>query len=167
MHHHRAMKQIARFASLFAVILSTAAIAHGDPVQVTYDGTIYDVTAENISFSGSASLLESQVWYGDQSVAEFFATSVGTQLGLQSYAPPPSQLAYQWGPLFAYDAGPDAWALDGGDYQPTYFPNDGGVIFTYAVATAENVPDGGTTLVMLGIAVAGFLCFRRKLFSGE
>lgn len=159
------MKLLSKLTTLLAVVLSLAAGVHATPVQVTFDGVVYDVTDENLSFNGSASLLESQVWFGNESIAQTFALAVGTQLGLQSYAPPPSQLASQWGPLFAYDGTPDVWSYDGGGYQPTTFAGYGDYTFTYAVATAEptsSVPDGGATITMLGMAVAGLAWFRRK-----
>ena len=157
------MKSFVPPAVILLCSLAAASLtARATPVQVTYNGTVYDVTAENLSFNGSAALLQSQVWFGDQSVAAFFAETVGGQLGFQNYNPPPSQLASQWGPLFAYDGAPDAWADDGGNFQPTSFAGYGGDTFTYAVAAAESVPDGGLTLAWLGVAVAGLAVLRRK-----
>jgi hypothetical protein len=56
----------------------------------------YDVSTITTSFSSSSSLLSSQAWFGDQTLAEEFAGLVGTNLGLPNGG--------FFGPFFAVDS---------------------------------------------------------------
>lgn len=64
-------------------------------VVVSYMGTDYEVsTFTGSSYTDNQTLLENQVWFGDIDAANFFATEVNTQLGLNAIS--------VYGPYFAY-----------------------------------------------------------------
>jgi hypothetical protein len=52
---------------------------------------------------------------------------------------------------------------DGGDYEYSYGQGLSGYYVEQVTFTATNVPDGGTTLSLLGLALAGLAGLRRKM----
>ena len=72
------------FASVFSLTCTTTASL---AVVVDYMGKDYDVTSFSGTFNNNQALLESQLWFGDVSVANDFATLVNTQLGTPNFSP--------------------------------------------------------------------------------
>lgn len=89
------------FASAFISGSLFCALSNAQTVNVNVSGNNYSVSysagaATNSAFQTS---LASQVWFGNGTLAQQFATAVGTSLGT-----PNSAGGYLYGPLFAYTA---------------------------------------------------------------
>lgn len=83
-----------------ACLIMTTATA-GSAATFTVDGDEYDVSTITGSFDDNVSLLESQVFFGDEDLALEFASEVGDLLGIFNFG--------FLGPLFAFDNGlPDS-----------------------------------------------------------
>lgn len=94
MTYRAVSKRITRVAMILAIGISAMATA-AQAVTVSYMGTDYEVsTFTGSSYTDNQTLLESQVWFGDITAANHFATAVNTQLGLNAIS--------VYGPYFAY-----------------------------------------------------------------
>lgn len=71
----------AAFAMAAAVAASVATAAPASAFVVNVGGQDYDVKSVFGTFKANATLLQSQVWWGDGSLAQQFAAAVGTNLG--------------------------------------------------------------------------------------
>lgn len=71
-------------ASIAASILCTTAV-HAQPAapttSVTLDGVTYELTTVLTSYDASASLLQSQVWWGDTTLADNLIAAIRYNLG--------------------------------------------------------------------------------------
>ena len=65
-------------------------------VSVSVGGNTYNLTTLSGAYSGNVSLLQSQDWWGNSSLANQLATAVGGQLGAPNNAS-------SFGPMFAYE----------------------------------------------------------------
>ena len=80
--------------TLFLGIMSSGVRAQ--TYNATVNGTNYDFTYVTGTFDANSVLLQSQPWWGSQSTAVTFTSSVGSNLGL------PNTAAGQSGPYFAF-----------------------------------------------------------------
>ncbi|MFM7408225.1 MAG: hypothetical protein ACKO3K_16605 [Cuspidothrix sp.] len=89
-----------RISAFFVGVGSAAAILAGasaaNAATFTVNGTDYDVTTVSGIFNSDSSLrqqLQQQVWWGNESLAQQFARTVGSSLGLVNH---------DYGAFFAY-----------------------------------------------------------------
>ena len=144
---------------------------YADPVVINISGAgehdgLWEVSSVEGSFSGLQSLLESQVWWGNESLALIFAETVFGALGIPNFG--------NFGPSFAHGLDSfgftrnllyseiDASINNSGLFNPT------GVLF-YAVAErpSTSVPEP-TTLGLFGVGLfaLGYIRSRRKISAG-
>jgi hypothetical protein len=82
---------------------ATAVVATQNPttIQVSYSGTVYNLTSKITNYSADSALLQSQPWWGNAGLAIGLAPLVGSQLGnLTSYTPAPPNPYYA---LFSHE----------------------------------------------------------------
>jgi hypothetical protein len=94
-----------------ALCASVALATPASAFVVNVGGQNYDVKTVFGTFAANQTLLESQQWWNDSTLAEDFAAAINSQLG--------SGNAGIWGPFFAYETtspGPD----DPSIYNPDY-----------------------------------------------
>jgi len=144
-------------------------------VLVSVGGTEYDVTTSPLeSFSSASSVLESQPWWGNATLADELATAVYLSLGdpnvngqtptfAYGLEPEPSGITF----VDNYDYllvsfSPDVWALtdwtsaNPGTIYDTY-------AFYFATATVVPTPESGTTsLLLIGLGSLGVVMAMRK-----
>jgi len=143
-----------------------------NPVEVTVDGINYDVTATVTTFNDgidyyseyfyNQALLESQVWWGDQDLANQFAAAVGSSLGDPNFG--------TFSPYFAYATGD--WVSvaqtegNSAPYDDTneYYPDGGYWYATATVVPGASVDDTTSTLALAlgGLMALGFAARRLK-----
>lgn len=154
----------AGFAMAAAVAASVATAAPASAFVVNVGGQDYDVKSVFSTFEANATLLQSQVWWGDGSLAQQFAAAVGTNLGGFSNG------GFS-GPLFSVQLGAGD-TNEGFSYQPADFPlaglpegvrnygtpnsTFGGVTWQWNYAYAERVSPSSVPgpLPLLGAAAA-------------
>jgi hypothetical protein len=136
---------------LGAVVLSACVLqTSAQTVQVVVDGNNYEVSTITTGFDVSSSLLESQVWWENPTLAEAFTTAVGQSLGASF-----SQAVETAGPLFDYDENSSevfAYASYNNTTTP-YTVSNGGIgqyPFTFAIATP--VPESAANPALLAAA---------------
>ena len=150
----RKLKFLRAGAFAFACLSATAARA----VIVTVNSVQYDVSTVTGNYASLASTLQSQVWWGNESVADSFAAAVGGHFGF-----PNSSLG---GPFFAFaTSGSDvvarAWQFGGSTLGILVL---GPASRTFAVAhQVGSVPDSGITSAMLCLALGALIALRRRL----
>lgn len=129
----------------------TAMATTAQAVPVSFMGTDYEVsTFTGSSYADNETLLESQVWFGDVSAANHFATEVNTQLGANAIG--------VYGPYFATSSftgfnGPAfnqrSWDIrinaTNGEAQSA--TNTSWVFATATAVTAIPLPAGGLLLL--------------------
>lgn len=155
-------KQLAKASIAFAIGISTmATVSHAATFSV--NGTDWDITTFPGSFENNEALLVSQVWYGNEALAQDFANAVGLSLGVLTAN---SNL----GPLFAFDD-PSGPLLSAASVRvSTLIAGSFGVVETsvsaeYAIATVVPpvstvpLPAGGLLLVS---GLAGIAGLRRR-----
>jgi len=135
-----------------------------------FDGsttTNYDFTSVIGSYDQNSRLLQSQVWWNDQSTAKLFSEAVQLQVGHQTYA------TYA-GPFFAYtyNTGRVIVAGYGANPNPYFFDYNlsSSYEYTYAVATAiSSAPEiDGSLAPKVGFLLGClFLMFGRKKQNAE
>ena len=130
---------------LACTLRSPAPSGGGGTVPITYvavivDGNIYDISAVPTSFNASSSLLQTEPWWASGTVAQEFATAVGTTLGTFN------QGGQTYGPLFAYAynsvglASVNTYATTAGGTTTAYgFGGSGALTSTYTYAEATYV----------------------------
>ena len=135
----------------------------GHAALVTVGGTTYDVATLSGSFSDNSAQLQSQVWWGDDVLAEEFAIELGDALGTTTYQSGP--LLFIFGPLFAY-------ATDGSEETDIFGWDDlanqvtglsvGGYedrVITFAIASQVPLPAAAW---LFGSALLGLAAVKRK-----
>lgn len=149
---------------VFATIMSLSATTTASQAATfTVGGTDYDVTTVTGTFDANRSLLMSQLWWGNGTLASSFATEVKFSLGND---PTVSSL----GAVFAYgvDAGTfekaygQAWRNSPPNSTPFWTADTAFATRLYAVATvipAVPLPAGG---VLLLSGLAGMAALRRR-----
>ena len=142
---YKSIKALIR-ASIAAFLITFYSLP-ASAIPVTYLGDNYDVSLIGpTSYSASSTLLESQVWWGDASIAIFFSDSITDQLGLMN-------IGTQFGPMFAHGSQiANAWdasdlRTEGWSYDTTRVWNG------FAVASLVAAPEPG----ILGLLVGGLL----------
>lgn len=105
----------AALAMAAAVAASVATAVPASAFVVNVGGQDYDVKSVFGSFEANASLLQSQVWWGNGSLAQQFAAAVGTNLGGFSNG------GFS-GPFFPIEFGPFGDTNNGFSYQAADFP---------------------------------------------
>lgn len=143
----------ALLALIFSLV-SFGAVA-GPIIQI--DGNLYKIDTYTGLLSTNRSTIESQVWFGDSSLARTFANALGVQSGLPNFG--------QLGPAFGYEI----YDGVGADYTTSWFykptnahldPDNraqvqnaaAGVYFTYAVAEqigVVNIPEPKSYIMLL------------------
>lgn len=156
-------------------------VSRANPVAVTYNGTVYDVTFELLnSYNDDSARLSSQVWVNDSNAAAYFASQVGASLGLGNFG-------FE-GPYFVFSDTGSAWLgnfyaahdpsanisnVDGYaniyQYNPT---SDSGFAGRFAyvessspVTPPDSVPDAGATYGLMLVALTTLGVARRRLQS--
>ena len=149
------MKASRTFAALFtaAVAITSANAAHA--VSVVVNGNTYDVTTFTGSYEANTSTFTTtqMAWWGDATLAQQFATAVGTQLGLPNFG--------TIGPLFGYSAAPDGiggYQVSMSNYDSTISPpiNDSksSGVNTYAISSSQPSSAVPGPLPVLGVAAS-------------
>lgn len=137
-------------ASLLA-LPALSPVLRADPLTtVTVQGTSYDITYHLLnSFDSELSLFQSQVWWGNATLAGEFAAAVGDSLGHENFN---SQ-----GPYFAYALSGANW-LGAYTYSPSYstvgtfqapYTNWAG---RWALVVPQNSVDDSTSTLALMVA---------------
>jgi hypothetical protein len=153
------------FARAAAFALASMFATTAQAVLVTVDSVQYDVTTAVGTYPSLSATLQSQIWYGNSSLAEDFAYAVGGQLGF------PASGNFGQGPFFAYSVTDTSLSsatvtdivLGSPNTAFTLFFGGNDNPFTFAVVQqGSTVPDGGTTAAMLGLAMAGLISLRRR-----
>ncbi len=159
-------KSIAKTSMALAIGVSVMATA-SHAATFTVNGDDFDVTTITGPFDANQGFLESQIWWGDSTLAMAFADVVGLAFGTPNFGVP-------YGPLFAFDTFDiNLTAIDGVDTYAVYVPstvelfNVGAFAnqpLTYAVATplsAVPLPASGL-LLLSGLAGVAALKHRKK-----
>jgi hypothetical protein len=153
-----------------AAILASAAAANA--ATFTVNGTDYDVTTVSGNFISDFSLraqLQSQVWWGNQSLAQQFARTVGSSLGFVNDD--------FFGPFFAYGVRvtPNGDILSADQYGFSRIGSISSLITqqnaTYAIATPitpttpQSVPEPGATIpvAVVSLIALGALKSRKSV----
>lgn len=154
---------------IIAVYLLTCVAVHANAATIDTSVGQFDISTVTGSFSENQGLLESQVWWGSQTLADEFATLTGNALGYPN-------LNGTWSPLFAYATVESATGPDGVRFRlvtDTSFPNDvgslhsvelsalGGTTISWAVATPSAVPIPAAAW-LFGSAILGLIAFQRR-----
>jgi hypothetical protein len=149
--------------SVLSLIFATSSFAQ----DISLGGQEYSIALDEVSSTLPITLLESQPWYGnitlaDDAATEFAAVSSGTQIINGSGI---------GGPFFITDA--LSSSVPGFDDVSVYLPAgpaiNTGILLTspnyYAVATLvpATVPDSQSTLAMFGGVGLALMCFRRRI----
>jgi hypothetical protein len=144
------------------VAMTSLGAAQAAPIDVTFDGTDYTIGTLTGVYNDTptASLLQSQPWWGNATLAQGLAAALGDQFGAPNFG--------IWGPLFAYSL-PQPAALTARYFSPsgpgvntvTVFP---GSEFVFAVdETPAAVPLPPTTALLLGgLGVVGVMKRRAR-----
>ncbi len=124
------IKNIALITGLtVSAVTASGAFTQANAAIFNVGGINYDVTTIDTSFNASSSLLQSQPWWGNETLATTFAATVADSLGLPNFFG-------SFGPYFAYSLDNDrvnAKAFDSTDVNA-----DINSTFTFATATAVN-----------------------------
>lgn len=154
--------------TLGAAVIALLLACDAGALVVTVDGTDYDITTLTGAFDDNASVLTSQPWYGNESLARQFTIAVGDQLGLPHDAGN-SIADFLTGPMFAWTDNPasgnpnafraETWvksAYFGFDNESfaeraRYFP------YTFAIVDpgSTGVPDSGSTWLLFSAGLLG------------
>lgn len=151
-----------KFIPFLILLLCNTAVA----VEVTYNNTVYDVTAVFASVE-DYDLFEQQPWWNDESAADYFAAEIQFQLG--------SKEGYgEAGPVFAFED-PEGnqvvrgsiWSalIDGVDkYSFTCGVATGCSRFSVLFAVAEEIPlvPVPAAAWLFGSALIGLLGVKRR-----
>ena len=139
-------------------------------IPITVGGIDYDVQKFAGLYEANTTLLQSQVWWGNATVANEFAAALTSDLNPANFS--------DYSPFFAYadNATPSEsgfsiilhpiisayWSSDNGAVPSGTIYTEANVNYWYATATA--VPDGYSTLSLMLFAVTGmgFASWRRK-----
>ena len=90
------MKKFGIIAAFLGLFGAGSALAVPASAIVEYDGFSYDLSLTTGNYNTNAQLLESQVWYGDGTLATELAALLGDDLGYGFGTQP------NYGPTFAY-----------------------------------------------------------------
>jgi hypothetical protein len=158
-------------AAVALIPLSASALQ----VTVAAGGSLYEITMFPGNYNSNPLLLQSNPWWGSQSLSQEFAAAVGNGLGLTPGIPLPSIGTAGVGPLFAYATGRTGFfnipvtrsslyyevgSLTSGVVSnfPQTRSGFGSTLIPYAVAREVPAP-----LPLLGVAAA--FSFSRRLRS--
>ncbi|MBK1703612.1 hypothetical protein [Halochromatium glycolicum] len=145
------------------VAMTSLGAAQAAPIAVTFDGTDYTIGTLTGVYNDTptASLLQSQPWWDNTTLAQGLAAALGNQLGVPNFG--------SWGPLFAYSLPVPNAALTSWYFSPsgpgvntvTVFP---GSEFVFAVdETPAAVPLPPTAALLLGgLGVVGVMKRRAR-----
>ncbi len=147
------IKNIALITSLtVSAVTASGAFTQANAAIFNVGGTNYDITTVSTTFNTSSSLLQSQPWWGSETLATTFATTVAGSFGFPNFG--------SFGPLFA-------WADSGGPNinAVVFFSTlgirsslrDRSVTFTYATATLANPTPVPESSSILGLGLIGLL----------
>jgi hypothetical protein len=111
-----------------------ASVSPAEAIMFTVNGIDYDVTTVTTSYDANTSLLQSQPWWGNDILAEQFASTVAQGL--------PGRAGNQ-GPLFAIEASFVSDPFGGGDFTDilaSVYDTSGNppVVFTFVQNSASN-----------------------------
>ena len=130
-------------------------------VVITVSSQDYDVTSVVGTYAELELTLLSQPWWENGAVASSFAGALGGQLGFPN-------ITGLFAPLFLYQS--NSGNLVAKAYTPFGDIFDAGLFgaesHTWAVASPVSpagVPDSGTPIAMLGLALGGLVALRRRL----
>jgi len=167
-------KSLAVLALIASVATSHAALytisyvdGNGGTITNTYDITLTSTAPFN--FPGYQTVSSGSPWWGNANLAEAAATAVGGSLFIGN----------QWynsgyGPYFAYssfsNSGFATYVWAGGQTAAGNYNEYGVGPFALGTLVApssggggSNVPDGASTLVLLGLTATGVVALRRRL----
>ena len=178
-------KVLATLATASTIVAGSALyVPSAEAVTITLDGTKYDISMINGSFNDNQELLETQPWFGDQSLALEAASAVQFGLeafrvgqGIEGYDP-----TFVFGPLFAYEVIQTSSAVGAAYYtwmeevlfnlmEETVVLELGVVEqtrFSYAIANEVESHDVPEPLTILGtITFGGFIAGMKKRRSQQ
>jgi hypothetical protein len=154
-----------KLSRILPLVVGTATVgilaSSASPAQallVTVNGTDYNVSTVTQSYNQNPGLLQSQPWWGSQSLATQFATQVGLAFG----SPNSFGIFGNRGPLFAYNASPtdsptevftSAFDFMVGAQERTVNPQTTYVFAIATEATPTPIPfdiPGGATIPTVG-----------------
>lgn len=135
-----------------AAIMAGASAANAATFTANVNGTDYDITTVNGTYLDLSATLESQVWWGNEALAQKFAQTVGTSL--------PAAYAWRW--LFSSTYGIGFAVFSSFPYSS--FPIYDESRYNYAIATkvpaaspvsvpesSGTIPTAVVALVALGV----------------
>jgi len=150
-----------KLSTTIATLLISMNLQAGLIVDV--NGQNYDIETFNGLFSNNLSTLQSQVWWGDSSLAADFSNAVGRRLGT-------TNISGMYGPAFAFSwyngVGADYVTVRAYDYPKGATQiNAGGTTWQFATATlvppVVEASEPGT-LGLLAFSLVGLFYSRRS-----
>ncbi|TAF09216.1 MAG: hypothetical protein EAZ77_05785 [Nostocales cyanobacterium] len=154
-----------------AAIVASASTANA--ATFTVNGTDYDITTVTGSYNSLSSQLQSQVWWGNQTLASQFATIVGSSLGISSYVGPTFAYGVTGGGMFTFANGYAYTSLVNG--VTGYSPEVSNPSAVYAIATVAtpstpvSVPEPGTAIptALVGLVALGAMGKAKKTVASK
>jgi hypothetical protein len=134
-------------------IMAGASVANAATFTANVNGTDYDITTVNGTYLDLSATLKSQVWWGNEALAQKFAQTVGTSL--------PAAYAWRWLSIPTYGVGMAVFS----SFPYTSFPIYDDGLLNYAIATKVpaaspvSVPDSSGTIptAVVSLAALGVL----------